>query len=352
MDKLALNFLQKNLLSPLKESDLIRSLNKLNEIFTVKRDRLSEYPYDRELVSAYTSLYLPTNVRKFSFVMEQLNSEVKEDLSRYSFIDMGTGPGTFVLGYLDSELKGEGNAIYGIDQSPVMLEQADKMVKACYPGRQIHWQRDVPLHEREKCFLLWGNGINETGLDYCLDVIDQLIPQYFLLIEPGTKESFIQTLQLRQKLFERGYNNLYPCLGAQESCPMEGEEKNWCHQVLKTTHDPSVERLCQLVKLDRRSMPLIAHLYTRSSLSKSEVPGKKLRLIRLLQETKHSLECEVCFPGEERGLELGRVQIPKRGLSKGDVKSLKKLSWGSALQVEIEKVLGPGYFRVQWIPQN
>ena len=68
--------------------------------------------------------------------MNQLPVEVKEAIKRCDFIDIGTGPGTYLLSFLDfiqDNLALE-QKVFGVDQSALMLEQAKKMMNGFFPS--------------------------------------------------------------------------------------------------------------------------------------------------------------------------------------------------------------------------
>ena len=112
-------------------------------------------------------------------------------------------------------------------------------------------------------------------------------------------------------MIEKGYGVIYPCPAPKKKCPASGEE--WCHQVLRTVHEPEVERLSQLISLDRKIMPMIAHCYLKNHVGKNH----RALFYRFLKETKHSFDWQVCLEENDK---LVTFEIPKRGMSKKKMK--------------------------------
>jgi hypothetical protein len=127
------------------------------------------------------------------------------------------------------------------------------------------------------------------------------------------------------------YDVLYPCPG-NGACP-----NNWCHQVLRTTHDQSVERLSQLVSLDRKILPMTAHVYRRKS--KIMTLPNAATVVRYIQETKFSFEYEVCHLVD--GVNKNSIiEIMKKELTKEEIKDFKHSNVGDRLSFDVEKMIG------------
>jgi hypothetical protein len=180
-----------------------------------------------------------------------------------------------------------------------------------------------------------------------LEVINKVNPTHLLFLEPGVPTVFDELMAVRDKLKEQGYSCFYPC-PSMETCPIvknseELGQDDWCHQVWRGTHEPEVEHLGQLAKIDRKAMAFIGHLYVLDSPVENK---SSARFIRFINDTKHSFDWEICRPGEE-GLEKAYLEIPKKILSKKEAKEMKKISVGVNFDYEIDKVLGNGKIRVK-----
>lgn len=345
----SLHELQKLFLIPtLSESELVKKLKIISQNFTIKREHIKDYVLDEKFVSAYSAFYLPTNYPKFSFLMNSLSLEFREKIKDYDFYDIGSGPGTYSLAFLDYLNGDYERNVFVIDSSSLMLKQAKNILGHYHRDKKIHYGTAIEPSQRKKIFF-FGNSINEIGRAGLKNLINTHSPDIVMFIEPGTSDFFKEALGIREMLIDKKFSILYPCINA-SACPIakiiDSGGVEWCHQVLRMTHEPSIERLSQLIELDRKIMPMIAHVY---SMEKSHV--NKIvhgRLFRFLNETKFSFEWQVCF-GENEENKLAKFEIQKRSLSKSDQKEMKKLSVGIGFNFEIEKELGPNHFRVKLI---
>lgn len=300
------------------ESDLIKAIEELSRKFTTEREKIGDYLKDERLVSAYTAFYLMTNLPKLSSVMEWMPDEWKKDLRSCALVDLGAGPGTFSFAwkdYLGSQ------AIYQVEKSPIMRKQARKL----WDGLQAPIEMKQEGKPEGASVLLFGHSANEMDVQDALDYVAKYSPEHILFIEPGTKEFFTKMLAIRRELIVHGWNILYPCPEATE-CPMNGTE-NWCHQFIQVKHDPDVERLSQIMRKDRKLLPL-----TVQAFSKKIYPKASERLVRVLPETKFSFEWQVCHLNV-----LEDYQVMKRGMDKLTEKGLSQILSGAEVKSELEK---------------
>ena len=142
------------------------------------------------------------------------------------------------------------------------------------------------------------------------------------------------------------------------NCPMG--KNDWCHQVIRVKNEPSFERLCQKVKVDRRSLPFVFHFYIKSDLSLKKMKTDKDskfkehefegRIIQFLGKNKVSYRWRVCvcssFVDDESSLELLEIELMRRFLGKEEEKILENLPVGGNFRFKIEKELSKNKFRV------
>lgn len=354
--------IKRHLLAPIKEDRKVAHLLEgIRELYTARREGLENKEWSPEEVSAYASFYFPTNMKKFSFVMDQVPTEVRQDISRCQVIDFGTGPGTYLAAFLEYFGGSDCGHLYGIDISEVMLKQAEKLLGGLFPDlkSKIHFEGEVRNYsEARGRFLIFGNSLNEMKASEVYEVIKKVNPTHLLFLEPGVPTVFDELMILRDKLKGDDFDCVYPC-PTMDTCPIVklGEdlgEDDWCHQVWRGTHEPEVEHLGQLAKIDRKAMAFIGHLYIKKTQLTVEKPKPSARFIRFLNETKHSFDWEVCrlCENREEGLEKARLEIPKKILSKKEAKEMKKVSVGINFSYEIDKVLGNGKIRVKMLEIN
>ncbi len=318
-----------HLLSFLKEHELIALLKKISAGFTSERTRIGEYVSEQDLVSAYCSYYLPTNIPKLDFLLDQLPGAIIDQMKSLPFVDVGCGPGTYSVGWLTKFQ--EAPAVHLVDQSSLMLDQARKLIEGLGLSPKVAtYSPGVPPIDGG--VMLFGNSLNEMGAKRGLELIDSLGPEFVILIEPGTKQSFTEVLALRDALIKRELMPIYPCAKA-FSCPLQGVD-DWCHQVLRMTHAPEIERLSQLVSLDRKVMPFIAHLYQRRGES-----FRQAHFLRFLIETKFSFMWQICAPDESGTLLTQKIEVMKRDYPKKIVKRLQEASVGESFTFQVVKKL-------------
>ena len=331
---LSLDELRPFFLNPLiPESTIVKFINEMSQKFTAKRDQITDYVQDADHISAYTAIYLPTNLPKLSFLLDKLPPEILHDLKDRTFIDMGCGPGTFSLAW--SFLLGKSKReIWAVDSSKIMQSQAEKILKGFFPDINLYTSANFK-EKKPDSVLFFGHSINELGIILAQELISRIDPEYIMWIEPGTSNLFLELKELRSKLVEH-YDIIYPC-PSNEACP-----NSWCHQVLRISHDASVERLSQLVNLDRKILPMSTMVLKRKNAHTKA--ATKATVIRFVNETKFSFLYEVCYFDEKNKNIV--VEILKKYLSKTEVKDFKNANVGERLTFDIEKKLEK-YFRVR-----
>ena len=321
----------------LTESELVKNLNELSMQFTVRRGDLDRYTQDEKLVAAYSAFYLPTNMPKFKFLMDQLEPKIREQISQSHFWDFGSGPGTFSLAYLDYFSRADDLKVTLVDSSKLMLSQARLFLSSLFPKRMVKYLDKLPKEIQGKKTLLFGHSFNEIGYQRAIEIIRQVDPDYLIMIEPGTKEVFSYINDLRIYMREHGYACLYPCLNLHSDCPMTSRLSDWCHGVMRMVHDPDLERLSQLIKKDRRNMPFIAHVYQKGSWqSDSDKGTEQARLVRFLNNSKFGFEVEVCLC-KENDLVIEKIQLLKKDMTKEEIKKFENINVGSKLTFTVIK---------------
>jgi hypothetical protein len=320
------------------EGELLKAIKELHTLLTVKREKISEYVQDERLVSAYSMLYMGTNMPKLDFVLGQLPVAIQEELRKTTLIDWGTGPGTYLWSWANF-FEGNIKQMIGVDTSEVMIRQARKFLESENYQDRVSFRTEMPKVDGDVTLVI-GHALNEMGVSNFCQLVSKLKPKHLIILENGTKDSFAQVLEVRGKL--KNYNNLFPC-NSLNTCPLVEREGDWCHQVLNLQHPDWLERWCQKAKLDRRHMPMIGHVYSQSLSNERE--ATTARLLRVKQETKFSFELSVCLLEGEQNI-YKDFELMKKGLSKSEQKEIKKWSWGRSFRFVKEKELSSQKWRV------
>ncbi|MFG1483385.1 small ribosomal subunit Rsm22 family protein [Halobacteriovorax sp. HFRX-2_2] len=329
----------KSLLNPnLNKQQLAKLIGTQSTQFTSERTKLKNNYSDEDLISAYTSFYFPTNALKLEFLVEHLSEQMKAEISKTHILDIGTGPGTYA--FAASELFSDALSFTGVDESKLMIDQANKLNDEYFQNSKISFSQTLPNVDDAPRTLIFGNSINEMGMPAAFKIIKRYNPKFIICIEPGTKDVFKDLLALRKKLLLIDYKIQYPCMG-QGTCPLEGID-DWCHQSIKTSLDFELESLSQVAKLDRKVMPATIHFY---ALEHVEDKAGQARIIRLKKNVKHAFLWDVC---DENNKSL-TLEVPKKLFKKKVVKQLEEISSGISVRYTIDKVLENATVRVKTI---
>jgi ribosomal protein RSM22 (predicted rRNA methylase) len=213
-------------------------------------------------VQAYLLYYLPVNLVKLFPLLKELAKGGAFDVAQrqhLSVLDIGCGPGTFMLGLLEyicrarrQDSAGPASlSLTGIDRSTDNLAAAGRLLRQyCSPGclpqgmtvtasfRQGSVLSPDFLNSTELFdLIIAGNVLAElqgAALSSCLAAItEHLAPGGALIIvDPGTRLAARRLLEVRNMLLQNTEMRLYaPCLCA-AACPLQDDAGQWCHEKL------------------------------------------------------------------------------------------------------------------------
>ena len=161
---LSLDDIRPHFLNPdLSDAELVHLIQEMSSKFTKNRSQIGDYVQDEDRVSAYAALYLPTNIPKLHFLLSNLPEAILEDLKNRTFIDIGSGPGTFSLGW-SLLFETPPKEIVCVDSSKLMQEQAALMVKGFFSEANIRTQSKF-IEKSPESVLFYGHSINEMGIE-------------------------------------------------------------------------------------------------------------------------------------------------------------------------------------------
>lgn len=337
------------------EGKLLQGIVDISSLYTRERDELDNWQWNESLITSYTCFYLPTNFVKLKFILDRLPEDVLSELASSDWIDFGCGPGTYSLALLDyfEEFKGK---IHCVDKESFMLEQAMRVIRGAFPDKlsKVSFSGNALDNDFKSPVMVFGNSINEMRPSDVNSIIKKVKPKFVIFIEPGTPEVYYKLMDVRRKIGNENYKNIFPCPSTATFCPLleqsiKEERVDWCHQVLKHVHHPSVERLGQIVKLDRKKMPLIGHLYQYIEDDFRNIEENSFRIIRTVSESKHSFVWDVCLLNEvNENLNL-RFEVPKRKMAKSRAKELGNASAGDIFKYELIKEINDSLWRVSLV---
>ncbi|HLE12919.1 MAG: hypothetical protein A2504_13185 [Bdellovibrionales bacterium RIFOXYD12_FULL_39_22] len=341
--------IKSSLLVDLDEASLVSTIKKIQKIF-ISRQQIDSYMNDPVFVSAYTLFYMPSNLKKLSYLLKNMPVAVLHTLAQNNFIDYGCGPGTYAIALLNA--LGPENfhgKIVLIDKSPTMLAQARKVFETFHPTF-TNYQTASDYHgsfssNSTNNTLFFGNSANELGIHKISKIVQDISPQLLFLLEPGTHEIFSKLIiPLRQILPTWGYQGIYPCHTFNSPCPLD-LRKDWCHQMVRSSYDDGIERLSQILSIDRRTMfmsSLVAQKkdaaqHFKDSGNTDDTKVESGIILRFLNETKHSFEYQICT--DTALLLTLKIEIPKKTLSKKEIIKMKEMIQGTKIKFSTIKTI-------------
>ncbi len=342
MKKLSIRELISLTLEELKEEEIVSCIELMTDRFTVNRQKIDEYVLSPKQVSSYMLFYMPTNLPKLEFLYDEIYRQrginFFKDVSQLEFVDIGCGPGTFSLGHLFylQKLGIEVQKVCLVDHSKLMLQQAEKIIKHFFPNVTLRLENNLNFKKYKNSLFFFGHSLNEMSvqeINSLFNEIDHLNQNELIFwVEPGTSLFFKKALELRENLINKKWSVIYPCPSLL-ACPLKNVESDWCHQIVRCTHEDDVERISQKVKLDRKILPMNAFVFSKRE-SENMI---KFFPVRFLQETKFSFDYNMCLEAEKENV-LVKAELLKRKLDKAQIKTLKHRSLGQAfLERNLEK---------------
>lgn len=201
--------------------------------------------------------------------------------------------------------------------------------------RKIEFESKRPLLPRNSPrfdFILSSYFLNEEWENHSLSLIADQISHLafrhlqpdglFILVEPALRLQSRKLLELRAELINRNLKVLLPCLGNQ-ACGAFSDPEDWCHEEVTWWRPPYLQKIDEIVALDRRTLPFSYLVFTRSEKKIEELlPALKgastdrYRLVSPSFETR-GRDWEFYLCGQE-----GKTRNQYRGkhsLNRGDI---------------------------------
>ncbi len=242
--------------SPFDIETLARAVGRLSRLLTVERDRLADdYLRDRGLREAYLRYFLPANRAKVGIPLGELDRHPAALLVRDTLrvLDIGSGPGTSILGVLDffrDKAKRPALEITAVDGVKANLTEAERLFR----GEAGRYGRPAKLRTivrtigsaadriEDRCdLLILSNVLNELFRDQSdrlarrSDLLARMLEGSLapdgscVIIEPALRETSRDLLAVRDEMARAGFTVFSPCL-RQGPCPALTDPKDWCHE--------------------------------------------------------------------------------------------------------------------------
>jgi ribosomal protein RSM22 (predicted rRNA methylase) len=290
-----------------KDPELAKGVAELSNIYTRQRQRITgKLLKDPLLHKAYLTYFLPCNLSKVKTILKEIFAHPRKSefvAPNLRLLDLGCGPGTHVLGFLDflaeehveldsvhcvavDSLKRNLLDTHALFQRYVSLRRRPDKVAQCTLQTELA-ELIQPLRLRPDLsfnFIVLGNVLNElfvgdekrTQKRY--EVISTvatkwLAPNGFLiLIEPAMRETSRELLLLRDLLLERSDLKIYsPCVHSLH-CPAVASDNlsDWCHEDRPWNAPSMIRDIDALVGNHKSSLKYSYTVFNRMGISVRE----------------------------------------------------------------------------------
>jgi ribosomal protein RSM22 (predicted rRNA methylase) len=305
-------------------ASLAEDVSRLSRLLTRERDELPhDYLRDQGLRKAYLTYFLPPNLAKIQVPFRELclhpdNLIAKE---RLQVLDLGTGPGTAVLGIREF-FRQRGSRQYleftAVDKVGENLKEAEALFREA--GGETDSRASLStvrsgieaIVERSGGpfdIIVLSNVLNEMYLretDRIMkrtalvrNIMERLLAAdgSFIIIEPALQETSRELLMVRDGIVDGGAHVYSPCL-TQRHCPALMNPKDWCHEDRHWNPPDVVLELDEATGLRKDSLKFSYVILRNDSRSLADVCGPgNYRVVSEPLASKGKLEFYFC--GEE-----------------------------------------------------
>jgi len=323
---------------------------RLSKLLTRDRGELpAAYLNDAALRKAYQAYFLPPNRAKVRLALTELLLHPGELLrkDRLRVLDLGSGPGTAVLGALDFFSQQDHRPFLEFiaqDQVAENLKEATRIFSDQQHGYDaatlttIHSTIDKVEARLDGHYdiIMLSNVLNElyaqdaAKLSRRTELMAHLLRTFLtpdgscILIEPALQGTSRDLLLVRDALREQGFTVYAPCL-RQEPCPALLNPKDWCHEDIPWEAPPLIHALDKLTGLRKDALKFSYLVLRLDKSSLSEVYGAEaFRMVSEPLVSKGKAEYYVCgVAGRKLITRLDKDASPRNqaysGLRRGDI---------------------------------
>ena len=300
---------------------LADAVARLSRLMTRDRDRMpQDYLRDPQFRMAYLQYFLPANLPKIGIPLGELALHPAGLLNRerLRLLDVGSGPGTSLLGTMDffgSQVNRPTLDITAVDHVSENLREAEKLFRkqrsSYAAGASLRTiQCDVLEVERriegEFDIIVLSNVLNELfpgdgdrcakrGI-FAAKLIDRLMAPdgAVIIIEPALRETSRDLLVIRDHLVAGGSTVFSPCI-RQGSCPALEREKDWCHEDRPWVPPDFIRTVDRLTGLRKDSLKFSYLVLRRDGHSLAEYAGSGgWRIVSEPLRSKGKIEFYLC----------------------------------------------------------
>ena len=328
-------------------SDVIQ----LSNLFTKERKILpSQYLNNKSLRRAYIIYFLPSNIYKIHLPLKELSLHPKKILSKklLKILDLGSGPGTTILGILDffsNQKKMPSLEFTAIDSVAENLSIAKDLFKlfteninidASLKTFKINIEKAGTIPQDTYDIIILSNILNELfyednkriakRVSFLNTIIDKFLTPdgSCIIIEPALRETTRGMLDVRDNLIKNGFKIYSPCL-IDEPCPALLNPKDWCHEDIPWIPPVIIKELDKLTGLRKDSLKFSYLVLRKDKLSLTDVLEKNsYRIVSEPLISKGKLEFYICgHGGRQLVTRLDKDETPSniqfQKLQRGDI---------------------------------
>ncbi|MCE9624846.1 MAG: small ribosomal subunit Rsm22 family protein [Deltaproteobacteria bacterium] len=320
----------------------------LSELFTADRANLqSGYLNQPQFRAGYILYFLPINFAKTRFVLDRFPEKFWKRKT-YRVLDIGCGPGSASLAFLDALKKKNPSAeieLVLVEQNANVLADAQRLLRG-FAGKLKIEIRAFPLwlhgfrFQGEYDLILMSHVLNEMVKYSAQERSEWLLPRLqehlapegiVALTEPALKRPTRELMALRDHLIEdKEFCVLGPCLH-DEVCPMlAATRSDWCHFYLDWDEPEYLQALDRMVKNDNHFLKVAYVLLGRTAAWKKSLPRGRdtYRVVSNRMQNREKTEAVLCGPP-------GRLTVSRLNLEKRKENSaLDKVRRGDLLQIQ------------------
>jgi len=328
-------------------SDVIQ----LSNLFTKERKILpSQYLNNKSLRRAYILYFLPSNIYKIHLPLKELSLHPKKILSKklLKILDLGSGPGTTILGILDffsNQKKMPSLEFTAIDSVAENLSIAKDLFKlfteninidASLKTFKINIEKAGTIPQDTYDIIILSNILNELfyednkriakRVSFLNTIIDKFLTPdgSCIIIEPALRETTRGMLDVRDNLMKNGFKIYSPCL-IDEPCPALLNPKDWCHEDIPWIPPVIIKELDKMTGLRKDSLKFSYLVLRKDKLSLTDVLEKNsYRIVSEPLISKGKLEFYICgHGGRQLVTRLDKDETPSniqfQKLQRGDI---------------------------------
>ena len=355
-----LKYLSDNRSSSLTDSELnslASDIIELSNLFTKNREILpSQYLNNKNLRRAYMMYFLPSNIYKIHLPLKELSLHPQKILSKkeIKILDLGSGPGTTILGILDffsKQKKRPSLEFTAIDSVVENLSIAKDLFKlftenvnidASLKTFKLNVEKAEAIPEGSYDIIILSNILNELfykeekkiakRVSFLTTIIRKFLASdgNCIIIEPALRETTREMLEIRDSLVKNGFKIYSPCL-IDEPCPALSNPKDWCHEDIPWIPPKIIKEIDKLTGLRKDSLKFSYLVLRKDKLSLSDILEKNsYRVVSEPLVSKGKLEFYICGIGGRRLITMldkdktpSNMQFQK--LQRGDIVSFRDL---------------------------